>query len=107
MAGRLIDAFDLFDHLPPVANVVVSSIPGPPVPLWCAGQKIVRATPLGPLMLNQSLNITLLSYIDTLEFGILACAKKVPDATLLREFLIEEAQMLLVEGGSVAHATSA
>jgi hypothetical protein len=58
-------------------------------------------------MLNQSLNITLLSYIDTLEFGILACAKKVPDATLLREFLIEEAQMLLVEGGSVAHATSA
>ena len=107
MAGRLIDAFDLFDHLPPVANVVVSSIPGPPVPLWCAGQKIVRATPLGPLMLNQSLNITLLSYIDTLEFGILACAKKVPDATLLREFLIEEAQMLLAEGGSVAHATSA
>ena len=107
MAGRLIDAFDLFDHLPPIANVVVSSVPGPSVPLWCAGQQIVRATPLGPLMLNQSLNITLLSYIDTLEFGILACAKKVPDATLLREFLIEEAQMLLAEGGSVAHATSA
>ena len=94
-AGRLISAFDLFEHLPNVANVIISSVPGPPVPLWCAGEQIVRASPMGPLMFNQALNITVLGYAGTLEFGILACAKKVPDAAVLCEFLEQEAAVLL------------
>ena len=94
-AGRLISAFDLFEHLPNVANVIISSVPGPPVPLGCAGEQIVRASPMGPLMFNQALNITVLGYAGTLEFGILACAKKVPDAAVLCEFLEQEAAVLL------------
>lgn len=100
-AGQLISAFDLFEHLPNVANVIVSSVPGPPVPLWCAGERIVRASPMGPLMFNQALNITLLGYAGTLEFGILGCAKKVPDLGLLCELLEKEAAVLLGQDTSV------
>ena len=106
-AGRVISAFDLFEHLPNVANVIVSSVPGPPVPLWCAGEQIVRASPMGPLMFNQALNITLLGYAGTLEFGILACAKKVPDAALLCRLLEEEAATLLGRTGSATTAQGA
>ena len=94
-AGRVISAFDLFELLPNVANVIISSVQGPPMPLWCAGEQIVRASPMGPLMFNQALNITLLGYAGTLEFGILACAKKVPDSELLCELLQREAVILL------------
>jgi len=95
LAGKIINAFELFDHLPNVANVIVSSVPGPPVPLWCAGERIVRASPMGPLMFNQALNITLMSYCGTLQFGTLACARKVPDAAVLNELMFEEASKLL------------
>lgn len=94
-AGRVISAFDLFDYLPNVANVIISSVPGPPVPLWCAGERIVRASPMGPLMFNQALNITLLGYCDTLEFGVLGCARRVPDSARLLKLLEREASALL------------
>ena len=101
LAGRVISAFDLFDHLPNVANVIISSVPGPPVPLWCAGERIVRATPMGPLMFNQALNITLLGYCGTLEFGVLGCARRVPDSARLLELLELQAAALL-DPGAVA-----
>jgi WS/DGAT/MGAT family acyltransferase len=106
-AGKLVDAFELFDLLPPVANVVVSSVPGPPFPLWCSGDKIVRASPMGPLMFNQALNITLLGYCDSLEFGILACSRKVPDAALLKELMEDEAILLIESGIAEVRASSA
>lgn len=97
LAGRVVSAFELFDLLPQGANCVVSSVPGPPVPLWCAGEQIVRVAPMGPLMFNQGINVTLLSYCDTIEFGILMCAKRVPDADRFVALLADEAQALLVE----------
>jgi len=87
IAGNVIQAFDLFDHLPHGANLILSSVPGPPFPLWCAGERIVRATGIGPLMFNQGLNVTLLSYDDSLEFAIFGCERHLPDSVLLRELI--------------------
>jgi WS/DGAT/MGAT family acyltransferase len=98
-AGKVVDAFELFDHLPSGANVVVSSVPGPPAPLYCAGERLVRMAPIGPLMFNQGLNVTVLSYCEYIEFGILACARRVPDVDRFRELLEDEAMALLGEEG--------
>jgi WS/DGAT/MGAT family acyltransferase len=106
-AGRIVGAFELFEHLPNVANVVLSSVPGPPIPLWCAGERIVRASPMGPLMFNQALNVTVLGYCDSLEFGILACPRKVPELSTLRALLEEEASAILAEAGTQRQASSA
>ena len=104
-AGRVVSAFELFDLLPQGANVIVSSVPGPPIPLYCAGEKIVRVAPMGPLMFNQGMNVTLLSYCEQLEFGVLACAKRVPDADRFLELLSEEAELLFEEVEGEAEAT--
>jgi WS/DGAT/MGAT family acyltransferase len=94
-AGRVVGAFELFDHLPSGANVIISSIPGPSFSLYCAGERIVRVAPIGPLMFNQGLNVTLMSYCDSIEFGILACARRVPDVDRFLELLEEEAMAIL------------
>jgi WS/DGAT/MGAT family acyltransferase len=102
MAGRAIASLELFDQLPPIANVTVSSVPGPPFPLYISGHKLLSAAPLGPLMGGIALNITVLSYVDGLEYGMLACAKWLPEISALRDFVAEEARYLLDTPAPVA-----
>jgi len=101
IAGQTLYDLELFNDLPPVANVTVSSIAGPPIPLWLAGRHVSRAAPLGPLMAGIALNVTVLGYGGLLEYGILACAKKLPDLSELRELLEDEANLLLKGTGGV------
>jgi WS/DGAT/MGAT family acyltransferase len=63
----------------PPFNVVVSSFPGSPAPLYCAGSKLLAYYPLGPVVDGSSLNVTVTTYRDQVAFGLLACEDKVPD----------------------------
>jgi WS/DGAT/MGAT family acyltransferase len=94
-AGRTLAALELYDQLPPMANVVVSSVPGPPIPLWLSGYRVVNAAPLGPLMAGLALNITVFGYVDQLEYGLLGCARRMPDLNELRDYIAEEAEYFL------------
>ena len=95
VAGRTLAALQLFEHLPPLANLTVSSVPGPPIPLWLSGHRVQTVAPLGPLMAGLALNVTVLSYCDQLEYGILSCARLVPELAHLRDFIEEEAAYYL------------
>ena len=68
--------------LPPF-NVVVSSFPGSPLPLWCAGGKMVSYHPFGPIFDGCALNVTAASYLDQIGFGLIACREALPDVELL------------------------
>jgi diacylglycerol O-acyltransferase len=92
--GKLVSAFGLFDHLP-MANVMISSVPGPPIPLWLSGRRVVSAAPYGPLLGSISLNITVLGFGENLEFGILGCAETMSDLGRLRDLIFEEATALI------------
>lgn len=94
-AGRTLSALELFEHLPPVANLTISSVPGPPIPLWLSGHRVLRAAPLGPLMAGLALNVTVLSYCDTLEFGLLSCVRRLPELPALRDWIEQEARYYL------------
>lgn len=69
----------VFDHLPAVANVTVSSVPGPQMALFCAGARVAALYPVGPVAEGIGLNVTAMSYDDTLSFGLLGCRRLVPD----------------------------
>lgn len=92
--GKLVSAFGLFDHLP-MANVMISSVAGPPIPLWLSGRRVVSAAPYGPLLGSISLNITVLGFGENLEFGILGCAEHMADLDRLRDLISEEAAALI------------
>jgi diacylglycerol O-acyltransferase len=91
IGGKLVDAFGLFDVMPPMANLMLSSVPGPAIPLWLSGHRVVSAAPVGPLLGPFALNVTVLGFEQNLEFGMLGCARTMPDLSKLREFLKEEA----------------
>ena len=77
--ARLAGNLRLFDHLPPLFNVLVSNIVGSDVPLWCAGARLVALYPVGPIIEGVGLNVTVASYEGTLYVGILGCRDLVPE----------------------------
>ena len=68
------------DLIPPIANVVISNVPGPRVPLYTAGARMEEYWPLSIVEHGIGLNITVLSYVDTLHFGFTAARAAVAEA---------------------------
>jgi hypothetical protein len=94
LGGKVVSAFGLFDRVP-MANLMISSVPGPPVPLWLSGFPVEAAAPYGPLVGAISLNITVLGFEGFLEFGLLGCADRMDDLATLRDYIVEEANALI------------
>ncbi|HEY5156262.1 MAG TPA: wax ester/triacylglycerol synthase family O-acyltransferase [Acidimicrobiales bacterium] len=78
-ATDVLTRFKLADRLPPVHNVVVSNVPGPGFPVYLAGAKLEQAYPMGPVLEGAGLNITVLSYCDSVDVGFIAATNLVPD----------------------------
>ncbi|MEM6938093.1 MAG: WSD1 family O-acyltransferase, partial [Pseudomonadota bacterium] len=75
------------DLVPPPANVVISNVPGPRQLLYFAGAQLKAGYPLSVLVDGQALNITVLSYVDSVDFGVMACRDAVPDVDVLSRLL--------------------
>ena len=77
--SRLYDGLGLSRLHPPLQSLVVSNMPGPPIPLYSAGARVDAVFPLGPLLPGAGLNITVLSNMGDLDVGMLCCPDLVPD----------------------------
>ena len=78
-ASRLYSSMRLADRHRPIHNLVISNVPGPPFPLYLAGAELVAAYPMGPIHEGAGLNVTVLSYRDSIDFGFMACRELLPD----------------------------
>jgi len=87
--ARLAGNLRLFDHLPPLFNVLVSNVAGPDFALWCAGARLVALYPVGPIIEGVGLNVTVASYEATLYVGILGCRELVPEVAHFGELLTD------------------
>jgi diacylglycerol O-acyltransferase / wax synthase len=88
----------LANRLPMVANLVISNVPGAPVPLYLAGAQFLSFHPLSIIMHGLGLNITVQTYAGHVDFGIIADKKALPHANDLAravEAAFAEAQALL------------
>ena len=75
--------------IPPIANVVISNVPGPQVPLYAAGARMRTYWPLSIAEHGLGLNITVMSYAGAMGFGFTAARVAVPDARSLAHALAE------------------
>jgi WS/DGAT/MGAT family acyltransferase len=75
---RLTDRFGSAIH-----NAIVSNVPGPPFPLYLAGARLEAMHPLGPIFDGAALNLTVISYLESIDFGFLACRELLPDLDAL------------------------
>ena len=78
----------------PMWNLVISNVPGPPVPLYCAGARLAANYPVSVITDGMGLNITVLSYCGSLDFGLVGDREQMPDLALLMGWLQEELDAL-------------
>jgi WS/DGAT/MGAT family acyltransferase len=97
LAARVYTALRVGDRTPPPYNVIISNVPGPPFPLYLAGGRVEALYPLGPVSDGLGLNVTVLSYIDSVGFGFIADRDAVPDLADLAS-LVPDALGELMEG---------
>jgi WS/DGAT/MGAT family acyltransferase len=85
----------LANRMPPITNVAISNVPGPQVALYLAGAKMLTYYPVSIAVHSVALNITVQSYNGSLDFGLTACRKAVPNLPHLTRYMKEAHDELL------------
>jgi hypothetical protein len=86
--AKLYGRSSVVDTLPILANVLISNVPGPPVPLYVDGLRMSGYWPLSIVEHGVGVNITLLSYAGNLGFGFVVAKNAVPEAGELADDLM-------------------
>jgi WS/DGAT/MGAT family acyltransferase len=95
----------LISALPPISNLIISNVPGSPVPLYFAGAKLASFYPVSIVVHSMALNVTVQSYAGRLDYGLIACRRALPDVTDLGDYLLAEHQVLLAKAQAAAAKT--
>ena len=93
-AARVVFATGLLHRLPPF-NITISNVPGPNVPVYLCGAKLIAHYPVSVVTDGQGLNITLVGYLGQLHFGLTGCRELVPDIDALAGYLVDELASLV------------
>lgn len=75
-------------------NMVVTNVPGPPMPVYLDGARLLETYPLVPLFAYQALGIALFSYAGGLYWGLNADWDALPDLHRFVEMLEQEFELL-------------
>jgi len=78
-AASLYGRAKVADRIPPIANLVISNVPGPAFPFYLAGAKMLTNFPTSIVVHGMGLNITVQTYNESLDVGLIACAEAAPD----------------------------
>ena len=99
-ASRVASQLRLADHVDPPVNLVISNVPGPRLPLYFAGAEIAHQFPLNIITDGQGLSITVMSYLDRLDFGFVADRELIPDLSDLADMHLAEISRLFEATGA-------
>jgi len=94
-AWRMTARLRLFERVTPF-NLIISNVPGPSVPLYFAGARLLAIYPVSAVADGQALNITVMSYDGSLRFGLVACRETCPDLGRMAQGLRLELDALLL-----------
>jgi len=100
-AMRLSARLRLGSRLTP-GNLVISNVPGARKPLYAAGARLEHYYPVSVIMEGQGLNITVQSYLDRLDFGLICCPELVPDVDDLLDAILGDIDTLAKMAGKQA-----
>ena len=89
-ATALVGKAKVADRVGQVTNVTISNVPGPPVPLYMAGARMLTNYPTSIVVHGMALNITVQSYDQSLDFGLMADAAAAPDVKTLADAIAVE-----------------
>jgi WS/DGAT/MGAT family acyltransferase len=76
---RYAAAHHLADRMTPLFNLTMSNLRGSPTPLFLGGALMVANYPLAPIYDGNGLNITVMSYQQQIDVGVVGCPQLTPD----------------------------
>ena len=98
-AARMAASMRVADRMSPPVNLVISNVPGPREQLYLGGAPMRHFYPVSTVAEGQGLNMTVQSYRDTLDFGLVSCRELVPDQRDLVDLCVAEVAVLNVAAG--------
>jgi diacylglycerol O-acyltransferase len=105
LAVRVYSRLRLADRHPVIHNLVISNVPGPPMPIYFLGARITGFFPFGPVFHGAGLNITVLSNDGHVDVGLIACRELAPDLWTLAEDLPVALDELLMAARTATRKT--
>jgi len=100
-AARVVFASGLLHRLPPF-NLCISNVPGPNVPVYLCGAKLLAHYPVSVITDGQGLNITLVGYLGKLHFELVCYREIIPNIDTHTTYLVEELELLVKAVGQPA-----
>ena len=105
-AARIATNPRVADRVVQPANLVISNVPGPREQLMLGPAPVRHYVPISTVIDGQGLNITVQSYRDTLDIGLVACRELVPDLDHLVDLHLEELDAMAALAGLAAEPLS-
>jgi diacylglycerol O-acyltransferase len=95
LALRFYAKTNLVKRHPPVTNLPISNVPGPPKQLYVLGAPIKAFYSMGLLLDGAGLFIGAMSYKDQMDFGILSCKEMIEDPFEIADGIVEHLDVLV------------
>ena len=109
-AARLYSRFHLSEMHNPAFNVTITNVPGPPIPLYVNGHKLVNVMGMAPVIDGMGLIIAIFSYDGKLTISSTSDAKSMPDLNIFNRYILESAneleKLILAKGKKKKKKTS-
>ncbi|GAA3830527.1 wax ester/triacylglycerol synthase family O-acyltransferase [Nocardioides panacisoli] len=86
-AVQLWSRYRLTRFHPSAFSAIVSNVPGPRQRISIGGARLSDIFSVGPLVEGIGLNVTVWSYVDRMNFSLLACPDLLPDVDVLASYL--------------------
>jgi WS/DGAT/MGAT family acyltransferase len=93
------DLFNLSNYFRPHGNILISNLPGSPVPLYLLGARLVEIYPISTIPPHMVMNITVFSYDGKLFFGLIGGYDAIPNLPEMPRYLLEAFEELEAEAG--------
>lgn len=94
LAAQAYARWGLAERMPPVFNTVITNVPGPGVPLYSMGSRLVANFGLGPIVHGVGLFQPVLSYNGEITVSAVSCREMMPDPAVYGDCLDESFEAL-------------
>lgn len=89
LSAQLYTRMHIPDRTKPVFNLVITNVPGPPMPLYMAGAKLLHHFAMAPLLDGLGLLLVIFSYAGKISLGAISCREIMPDLDQLMDYVQE------------------
>ncbi len=94
-AARVLAELSMAPAVRPLFNLIISNVPGPPMDIYSAGARLEALFPLSIIADGTGLNVTIMSYRDSVDIGITADREQTPDVQSIADGMEVELSALV------------